>query len=653
MRRRSLVLAVSLVTGAVLAGSGAIAATVTPSGPAVPAPAAEWGNAISVPVSVTAISCPAAGDCVAAGTESAGAQGAQQGYVIEESGGKWHKPRPIPGLAALNSGGQAKIDSISCSAPGNCSAGGYYATSLAGAPPGLTQAQPFVVTETAGVWGSAQEVPGSAAANENGGIAQVMSVSCAAPGDCAAVGDITHHTTAPMFVVDEKSGVWGTLRPVSGAAAGDAIYSVSCAAPGECLAGGGFPASSAGAFLVQETGGTWGPARAVAGLAALPGGTSGSEVTAVSCPSAGNCAVTGRFGVSGEFVADESGGTWRDARAVTGLTGSYSWTGALTCAAAGNCALAGWVVGASGLPTAYVASESGGSWGGSKAIPGLAAIAPAGAMASEVSCPSAGDCTVAGDYYPIQLRTVPFVADEVHGTWGKAQPVPGARGKIMAALSCASPLSCVAGGDGFLAEKSTARRTTLGLSVTRASAPYGHEQAERVLVRVTADSGTPSGTVVVKARSGTLCAITLAGGRGGCAVPARRFAPGKVVLTATYGGAPGFTAALPATVEVSITRDTTKTALRLSASVVKFGHESAERLTVTVTPGFARPAPGRVILRAGKQTVCVITLRDGTGSCRLGARQLAAGTYTVVARYPGTPSYAPSTSASRKLTVRH
>lgn len=34
---------------------------------------------------------------------------------------------------------------------------------------------------------------------------------------------------------------------------------------------------------------------------------------------------------------------------------------------------------------------------------------------------------------------------------------------------------------------------------------------------------------------------------------------------------------------------------------------------------------------------CVITLRGGTGSCTLGQRQLAAGTYAVVRPLPGHP----------------
>jgi hypothetical protein len=664
MRRGPLALTVALVAGAVTLG-GAVVATVAPSQaatsaePTASAPAAEWGNAFRVPVDISAISCPAAGDCVAAGTENVktGVYGAQEGFVIEESAGKWGNPTPIPGLAALNVGDQAQIDSISCSSPGNCSAGGNYAiTPLI--YPGVIETQAFVVTETAGVWGPAEEVPGSGAANSANGIALVDSVSCAAPGDCAAVGNIDPSSTAHMFVVNEADGVWGSLEPISGTTdtADDLISSVSCAAPGDCLAGGGSPDAVSHAFLVQEADGTWGSAQPVTGLASLPGGSGGSLVRAVSCPATGDCTATGDFGTSEEFVVGESAGIWADAQAITGLSGEYAGTDELACPSAGACALAGAIYSTGPFPAPsplpYVASEADGSWGASEEVPGLPPLSYLGALVNGVSCAAPGDCSVAGEYYPSSGKWVPFVADETDGTWGTAQPVAGAAQLQMQALSCSSPLSCVAGGDGFLVEKSTARRTTLTLSVARASVSYGGEQTEKVSVAVTADAGTPPGTVVVRAGSGTLCDITLVGGHGGCAVSSRRFAPGKVVLGATYGGAPGFTASLPATATFTVVQDVTKSALRMSAGTVTFGRESAERLTAAVTPFFAGPAPGRVTVTAGSHVLCVISLHAGSGSCTLRPRQLAAGTYSLTARYAGTALYAPSTSATHRLTVR-
>jgi hypothetical protein len=86
-----------------------------------------------------------------------------------EAPGTWDNATDVPGTAALNAGGNAGTNSISCSSSGNCSAGGSYYD-------GSALSQAFVVNETNGTWGNAVEVPGSAALNV-GGFAQVLSVS--------------------------------------------------------------------------------------------------------------------------------------------------------------------------------------------------------------------------------------------------------------------------------------------------------------------------------------------------------------------------------------------------------------------------------------------------------------------------------------------
>src|SRR5262249_27431619 len=80
---------------------------------------------------------------------------------------------------------------------GNCAAGGGYATS-----PGHGQA--FVVNQTNGAWGTAQNVPGLAALNQ-GRSAEIYTVSCASAGNCSA-GGFYHDASgrAQGFVVSEK-----------------------------------------------------------------------------------------------------------------------------------------------------------------------------------------------------------------------------------------------------------------------------------------------------------------------------------------------------------------------------------------------------------------------------------------------------------------
>src|SRR5229473_3527763 len=94
--------------------------------------------------------------------------------------GTWRTAIEVPGLGSLNKGGNAELISVSCGSAGNCAAGGSYRD-------GSGHQQAFVVSERNGSWGRAIEVPGSGALNV-GGIAQVNSVSCASAGNCAAGG---------------------------------------------------------------------------------------------------------------------------------------------------------------------------------------------------------------------------------------------------------------------------------------------------------------------------------------------------------------------------------------------------------------------------------------------------------------------------------
>jgi hypothetical protein len=144
----------------------------------------------------------------------------------------------------LNSGGGAAVDSVSCASAGNCSAGGTYLDRS-------KHYQAFVVNEKTGAWGKAQEVAGALNA---GGIAGVDSVSCASVGNCSAGGFyVDGSDNQQAFAVDEKNGTWGTAEEVPGTAAlntgGNAeVDSVSCASAGNCGAGGDYTQKSSGEF---------------------------------------------------------------------------------------------------------------------------------------------------------------------------------------------------------------------------------------------------------------------------------------------------------------------------------------------------------------------------------------------------------------------
>jgi hypothetical protein len=463
--------AVAAVCPVVLTGAAAMAAGLRPAAAApVSGAGGTWGKAELVPGSaalnqgggadIDSVSCASAGNC-GAGGYYADISGHRQALVADERDGTWGKAQEVPGSAALNRGGFATIFSVSCTSAGNCGAGGQYASSSG-------RYQAFVADERNGTWGKAQEVPGSAALNR-GGDAAIASVSCTSAGNCSAGGHYSVSSdNGSAFVVNETNGTWGKAQEVPGLAALDKgvssqTNSVSCVSAGNCSAGGEYAASllQNQAFVVNETNGTWGKAKEVPGIAAFdPGG--GAGIVSVSCPSAGNCGAGGfyytRTGQYQVFVADETNGTWGKAQQIPGLAALNTGGGAdfaeVSCASAGNCSAGGDYTTRSGHTQAFVARERHGTWGTAQEAPGTAALNTGGlAVILSVSCASAGNCSAGGYYTTSSRLTQAFVMGEVNGTWGKAQEVPGAAvlnqggDAGIDSVSCASAGNCSAGGE--------------------------------------------------------------------------------------------------------------------------------------------------------------------------------------------------------------
>jgi len=256
---------------------------------------------------ISQMSCPTVGNCTTGGGYPDSRTHLGQPWVADEINGKWGKAMKVPGMTALDPGGFADLFGMSCATPGNCGAAGEYTTS-SGRQLG------FVVNETDGTWGPAIEVPGIGALNRS--FTDFGEISCTAPGDCSAGGSFTGASGfQEAFVVDETNGTWGTAQEVPGIAAlnkaGDAqLVAVSCFAPGDCSAGGSYSLSRNhfGAFVVTETNGTWGTAIQVPGTGALNQSKNGGLI-AISCSGPGQCGAGGEYADSSRFfqafVVDE------------------------------------------------------------------------------------------------------------------------------------------------------------------------------------------------------------------------------------------------------------------------------------------------------------------------------------------------------------
>jgi hypothetical protein len=400
-----------------------------------------WGKAGTVRLPggyqsawLASVSCSSPGNCGAGGGifEETGLQA----LVVTERDGVWGTAKAVPGLAALNAGGDAHVQQISCRSAGNCTASGTYEPDGA---PGHRVGQVFVVSEKNGTWGRAEPLPGLIAL-DHGLATSNTALACVSPGNCTVAGRYGTGAGFRGYAASQENGIWGTVHTFPAIAAGvkgEGIDQLSCQRGGDCTGTGNYFSTEGDyVFAVSETHGTWDAGRLIQGIGVIPGsGVSIPADTSLSCPSAGDCTAGGEYFRSktqaGQtWVATETHGTWGRARVLPGLaalnTGQSSFVTGLACYPAGNCTAAGSyaAVTRSGIARrVFVTAEKNGRWGNPEELPGSAALSTEISNLT-LSCGAPGDCGIAG-YYSGKHSDEPFVATEKNGTWGKAAPVPG------------------------------------------------------------------------------------------------------------------------------------------------------------------------------------------------------------------------------------
>ncbi len=411
-----------------------------------------WGKAERIPglaalqgsqagragATVSVLSCSSAGNCSAGGAYTDHA-GKNQAFVVSEKNGLWGNAQEVPGLAALNVGGDATIEQMSCTLAGGCLAAGTYE---GGSPAGQ---QVFVVQEISGVWGTAQDVPGLDALN-TGGVAQVRTMYCVHPGNCTVGGDYNDSAGTQPFVAYQNYGEWYSAQTFPDVAAANtglsaSINALSCERRGICTGVGTYQTSDgdAHAFSATEQSYLWNAYQPIPGVAALPkGGAASSSIGLLSCPSAGNCTAGGKYvdasGNTQSYLVTQTNGVWGNAEALPGLAAlgpiHSPVLASLSCRAAGNCTATGSYSASSGTSAGriFVLSEQNGTWGKAQPLPGALALSKGGKLAPQaLSCGAPGDCSLGGTYTTQSGRLAPFLATQKNGIWGNAHRVPGTR----------------------------------------------------------------------------------------------------------------------------------------------------------------------------------------------------------------------------------
>jgi hypothetical protein len=391
-----------------------------------------------------------AGCCLLAGAADAVGATVSTADVARQAssaapGGRWTAAVPVPGLAKLNVGHQAMLNDIACASGGNCAAGGFY-TDRAG------HDQAWIASEVGGTWHPAEEVPGTPRLDA-GGDAAVNLVSCLSPGDCLAIGEAAdaedHGRQSPFVVTEAKAGSWTTARPIAPDLAAAAI---ACPRAGDCVVAG----QAAGhASVTAEHGAAWSASRTLPGVNAL--GPLGSTVGALTCTSPGNCVAGGTYDPPGAawhqvFVASEVRGAWQRAVEVPGTArlnaGGDAQISAISCASAGNCAIGGFYSNSAGDYFTFVANEVRGQWDAARSIPGT--VDPTDVGGSSVvglRCTAAATCLAVGGF-----GADGFIAVEQGGTWGKIRLVPDLTGygTSLSAVACQSAGNCLVTGSAQL-----------------------------------------------------------------------------------------------------------------------------------------------------------------------------------------------------------
>jgi hypothetical protein len=233
---------------------------------------------------------------------------------------------------------------------------------------------------------------------------------------------------------------------------GVTVAGVSLALAGATSAVAVYPAAAAVAPPVLSH---WAPAAPVPGLSALT--TTSSTVSAVSCAPSADCAIGGTYddalGNPQAWVASGHAGTWSNAIALPGsitTNGGHSEINGVSCATSNYCVAVGETATSQFADRATVDVDLGGTWQQAMLVPGLG---DSSSQALSVSCPSVGNCTVVGWYRDASNARQAFVEDEVNGTWGSFQDVPGIpqlnTGQFaeLNSVSCGSPQNCTAAGE--------------------------------------------------------------------------------------------------------------------------------------------------------------------------------------------------------------
>lgn len=350
------------------------------------------------------MACPAAGDCVAAGTYYPTPARQIEPVVVSEHDGVWGKARPAGSLTGSTGDGSVTVpDALACSSAGNC------ALSAQENDPALDEISArYAIIEKNGVWGTQDNQAG------------IRSLSCTRR-SCLGLGAGQYIDGKLYFnyVYLQTGRTWKTLW-MHGVPRLSPEYLTSCAPDGTCTMLGRVHGSAL--TSLTERGGAWGQVHVIPGTQTTA--TAGYNPTALTCTAAGSCAAGGFIQIPGAgnlgqwvpFAVTEHNGTWSRPQNIPGLAKLNSaiprqgQITAISCTGPGNCTAGGDVT--SGP---FVVTETRVRWHKAILVPGIFTLARNdGALLDAIACWAAHRCVAGGHYYNHKpaITPIPYVTSE-------------------------------------------------------------------------------------------------------------------------------------------------------------------------------------------------------------------------------------------------
>ena len=356
-----------------------------------------------------------------AATLGAGLPGAAAGWVI----------RPTPNVANVDDN---DLVSVSCPDATCVAVGDYTLPSRDDRP-------------LAEVWNGTQWTIRRAAVPP-GSSSFLTSVSCPAAGDCVAVGTNNSDTSAGVPVAEVWNGTQWALQSIPAPPGSSSLSGVSCAAPDACTAVGTVFGNGTHVPFAERWDGT---AWTIQAVPAPPG--NGSDLNAVSCPTAGTCfAVGSGSDASGDSVplAEKWDGTQWTVQAAPEPSGAFlGYLLAVSCRGTGGCTAAGtYFTGAT--ERILIDRLRDGRWNVQRA-PNPPPDYTMNFLQA-VSCATPEGCTVAGTAEDSNIgKSVTLVLHRDHGSWAvQPTPNPASGNPSLTGLSCTPAGGCTAVGNNIL-----------------------------------------------------------------------------------------------------------------------------------------------------------------------------------------------------------